>query len=110
MLKGIDIILYDKIEDGKDAFGTPVYKEVPINIKNVLVAPVSADDSVDNTSLKGKRIVYEIAIPKGDSHIWKERTVEFFGQKFDTIGVPLQGIESLVPLRWNKKIKVERYE
>lgn len=110
MLKGIDIILYDKVETGKDAFGAPIYDEVPTKIKNVLVAPVSADDSVDDTSLKGKRIVYEIGIPKGDPHIWRERTVEFFGKKFETVGVPLEGIESLVPLRWNKKIKVERYE
>jgi hypothetical protein len=36
--------------------------------------------------------------------------VEFFGQRFRTIGFPTQGIEELIPLAWNKKVKVERYE
>jgi hypothetical protein len=36
--------------------------------------------------------------------------VEFFGEKFRTIGAPTQGIEDMIPLSWNKKVKVVRYE
>ena len=35
--------------------------------------------------------------------------VEFFGQKWRTYGGVQQYIEELVPLDWNKKVKVERY-
>lgn len=50
-----------------------------------------------------------LALPKGDSHDWHNVTVEFFGQKFRTYGDVVQGMESLVPLAWNKQVKVERY-
>ena len=36
-------------------------------------------------------------------------TLEFFGQKFRSYGAVTQGIEALIPLYWNKKVKVERY-
>lgn len=34
----------------------------------------------------------------------------FFGQTFRTCGGAVQGIEAMIPLRWNKKVQVERYE
>lgn len=37
-------------------------------------------------------------------------TVEFFGRKWRTYGGVTEGIEELLPLAWNKKVKVERYE
>ena len=36
--------------------------------------------------------------------------VAFFGQKFRAYGSVTQGMEAMIPLRWNKKVKVERYE
>ena len=36
-------------------------------------------------------------------------TVEFFGQRFRTYGDVTEGIEAMIPLQWNKKVKVERY-
>jgi hypothetical protein len=64
---------------------------------------------VAELNLSGKRLAYTLAIPKGDSNVWIDRTVEFFGKKFRTIGEPTQGIDALIPLAWNKKVKVERY-
>ena len=49
------------------------------------------------------------AFPKGDAHDWENATVEFFGKKFRTYGSVTHGIEDLIPLLWNKKVKVERY-
>ena len=39
----------------------------------------------------------------------RDRKVSFFGETFKTYGEPTQGIEHLIPLAWNKKVKVERY-
>ena len=36
-IKGINVILVEKIETGKDSFNEPVYKEIEKCIKNVLV-------------------------------------------------------------------------
>ena len=51
-----------------------------------------------------------MGIPKGDENNWENKEVLFFGKKWRTIGIAQQGIESLIPLDWNKKVMVERYE
>ncbi len=109
-LKGIIITLVDKVEIEKDPFGAPVYGTKEILVDNVLVAPASSDDIINQLNLSGKKAVYTLAIPKGDTNTWENREVRFFGQKWRTVGKPLQGIDDLIPLDWNKKILVECYE
>lgn len=109
-IKGITIILYEMKEVGKDGFNHPIYEEVGVNIDNVLVAPSSSDDIIASTDLAGKKAVYTLAIPKGDSHIWENKKVKFFGQLWHVFGFALQGIDENIPLDWNKKVMVERYE
>ena len=109
MIHGITVRLYEKKQTGTDAFGAPVYEETPVDVQNVLVGEPTADDIVNDLQLYGKRIAYTLGIPKGDTHDWDNVAVEFFGQKFCTYGGVTQGIENLIPLAWNKKVKVERY-
>ena len=110
MLKGIDITLYAKTQTGEDAFRDPIFEEVPVTVHNVLVGEPSAEDITTELQLTGRRLAYTLAIPKGDTHDWDDVRVEFFGQKFRTCGGVVQGIESMIPLCWNKKVQVERYE
>jgi hypothetical protein len=110
MIRGITIQLYEKTESGKDAFNRPIYTETITDVDNVLVGEPSTEDIVDTFNLTGKRLAYTLAIPKGDTHTWTDRKVGFFGEVFRTIGNPTQGIEANIPLSWNKKVKVERYE
>lgn len=109
MIHGITVRLYEKTQTGTDAFNAPIFSETPVEVKNVLIGEPTTDDVVNSLQLYGKRIAYTLAIPKGDEHDWEDVTVEFFGQKFRTYGGVVQGIEELVPLCWNKKVKVERY-
>lgn len=109
-LRGISIILYTKTKVGEDEFGAPVYEELPEVVNDVLVGEPEGSDVTDTLNLTGKRLAYTLAIPKGDTHEWRDRKVEFFGRKFRTFGEPVEGIEGMIPLRWNKKVKVERYE
>ena len=109
MIKGIPVVLYQPTQTGVDAFNAPVYSDEHVTIDNVLVTPVSTEDILSGIQLYGKHAVYELCIPKGDSHDWEDKTVEFFGQKWRTFGFPLKWIEENVPLDWNMKIKVERY-
>ena len=110
MIKGITVILVDKISDGVDPFGTPIYRDAEIPVDNVLVTPSATDDMVNQLNLTGKKEVYTLAIPKGDEHDWEDKEVRFFGQNWRTFGFVTQGIEHLIPLDWNKKVMVERYE
>ena len=109
-LRGISIILYTKNKVGEDEFGAPVYEELPEVVNDVLVGEPEGSDVTDTLNLTGKRLAYTLAIPEGDTHEWRDRKVEFFGRKFRTFGEPVEGIEGMIPLRWNKKVKVERYE
>ncbi len=108
-MRGISITLYDKTQIGIDDFNRPIYEDVPRTIENVLIGEPTTDQVIDELNLSGKRLAYTLAIPKGDTHEWTDRKVEFFGEVFRTFGKPTQGIDHLIPLDWNKKVKVERY-
>lgn len=110
MIKGITITLITLVQTGTDPLGAPIYRESPEEISNVLVAPSSAQEILDSTELYGKKAVYTLGIPKGDTHVWEDKCVEFFGKRWHVFGVPLEGIESMIPLSWNKKVMVERYD
>lgn len=110
LIKGIDVVLIDKIQNGVDSFNHPIFVDNEIVVKNVLVAPASTDDITNSVNLTGKKAVYTMGIPKGDDNNWENKEVLFFGKKWRTIGIAQQGIESLIPLDWNKKVMVERYE
>ncbi|MBR4291682.1 MAG: hypothetical protein IKT52_13760 [Oscillospiraceae bacterium] len=109
LIKGATILLYERTQTGVDAFNCTVYAENPVEVKNVLICPASTDDIVGDTQLHGKHAVYELCIPKDDTHVWEDRTVEFFGKKWRTFGIPQQWIPENLPHDWNMRVKVERY-
>ena len=110
MIKGISVRLFERNKIGEDEFHHPIYEENPIDVENVLVSPSSTTEIVDSLNIFGKKAVYTIAIPKTDNHTWKDNVVEFFGEKWKVIGFPQMGIEENIPLDWNQKWMVERYE
>ena len=110
MIKGIEVILYAEIVIGYDEFGTEITEKTPQKVQDVLVSPASAQEILDNNELYGRKAVYTLAIPKDDIHDWENKEVEFFGHRWRTFGIPAEGIASLIPLRWNKKVTVERVE
>lgn len=110
MIKGIDVTLWERQEVGRDPFNAPVYRETPVDVPGVLVYPTAQEDITNDLQLYGRRAVYDLCIPKGDTHQWEGNVVEFLGQRFRAFGPVVQYIESNVPLNWNKKVRVERYE
>lgn len=108
-IKGIPVILYERVQTGEDAMKNPVYKEVPVTVENVLVAPAAESDIVSDLQMWGKRAEYELSIPKGDTHNWEDSRVDFFGKPWRTFGFPKEYINGMVPLGWNRKVRVERY-
>lgn len=109
-IKGIPVKLSVRTQKGIDDFNRPTYEVSQEVVENVLVGEPSAEDVVNELNLSGKRIAYVLAIPKGDTHTWENTEVEFWGMAFKTVGIPTQGIDDNIPLQWNKKVKVERYE
>lgn len=109
MLNGITITLVKKTQTGTDPFGAPIYTETETEVENVLVAPTSTTEVLDRLALTGRKAVYTLAIPKGDTNAWENQEVRFFGERWRVFGIPEQGIDDLIPLDWNKKVTVERY-
>lgn len=109
MIKGIPVKLYERITSGTDTFGHPIYTETPVTVEDVLVAPTSTTEVLDMLNITGKKAVYNIAIPKGDTHTWQDCRVDFFGASWRVIGFPQQGIEENIPGRWNQRWMVECY-
>lgn len=110
-MRGITVTLYDRTQTGTDALNKPIYSETPVAVDNVLVAPSASLEVLEQTNLNGRRGEYVMAIPKGDTHEWTSgKKVRFFGADWRIIEMPEEGIEWLIPLSWNKKVQVERYE
>lgn len=108
-MTGITVKLYEKTQVNNDEFNRPVYEEAPVDVDNVLVAPASTQEILDTLNLTGKKAVYNLGIPKGDTHDWEDKRIEFLGEMWHTIGFVEEGIEANVPTRWHKKVQVERY-
>lgn len=109
-IKGIPITLHVKTLDSTDDFNNPVYTETTEVVENIIVAPASSEDATEAYNLTGKHIMFTLCIPKGDTHTWENTEVEFFNQKWRTVGLCKEYIEDMVPLEWNKQISVEHYE
>lgn len=112
MIKGITVQLIKKTEGDPDPIGNPTYRETKISVNDVLVGEPSTDDVTDSLQVYGKMLAYTLGIPKGDTNDWIDTEVELpapFEGKYRTFGYPTAGIEANIPLKWNKKVKVERY-
>lgn len=116
-IKGITVTLYEETVTGFDEFNAPIKVLTAESVDNVLVGEPSTDDINTSISLFGKTISYMLAIPKGDSHDWTDKIVEWtdaYGEthRCQTFGVPITGIEANIPtqLPWHKKVRCASYE
>ena len=109
-LQGITVTLYTQTQTGTNAFNEPIYATTPVDVDNVLVSPTTATEVLETVNLYGKKAVYTLAIPKGDTHDWQDKRIDFFGESWKSFGIPQTGIEANIPLDWNTKVTVERYD
>ena len=118
MIRGITVTLYERRtptgsdQATKDEFNRPIWEEIPVQVKNVLVTPAgeTGEEILDTIDLVSRRAAYTLGLPKGDRHEWEGCRVSFWGEDFRVIGKPTQGIEDMIPLKWNRKVRVERIE
>lgn len=110
-MKTTEVVLYNKVDTGeRDKTNRPITTEKATVVSGVLIAPVSVEEVINTINLTGKKAVYQLAIPKGDSNDWENAKVRYKGKFYRTIGIPEEGMDENIPLMWNRKIKVERYE
>ena len=109
------VSLHVRTQTGTDDFNRPVYTETKTDVTDVLVGQPTTEDLASVTAtldLTGRKAVYWLAVPKGDTHNWENAVVELpapMAGVYRTIGKPIAGIEANIPLRWNKKVLLEIY-
>lgn len=115
-IKGTTVTLYEENVTGYDSFKAPIVERTPVSVENVLVGEPSTDDITSSVSMYGKKISYMLGIPKGDTHDWTDKHVEWtdaYGtvHKCVTFGVPITGIEANIPsaIPWHMKVRCESY-
>lgn len=107
-MTGVPVILHVRTQTGVDSFNCPIYTDSTVTVDNVLIGQPTTEEIDSTLSLYGKKIEYMLGIPKGDTHVWEDTVVEFWGQRYRTFGMTIQGIEANVPTPWHKKVRVER--
>lgn len=110
LIKGQTITLYQKTQTGLDSFGQAIYEETPVEVSNVLIAPVSADKAPEQDGLRNVLEAYEIHIPKGDTNDWEDCRVSFWDKVFRTVGAVKRYMAENTPGDWIGSIRVERYD
>lgn len=115
-IKGTTVTLYEETIVGYDSLKAPIKSLVPVTVENVLVGEPSTDDITSSVSMYGKKISYMLGIPKGDTHDWVNKRVEWtdaYGNTFRcmTFGFPITGVEENIPtaLPWHMKVRCESY-
>lgn len=109
MLHGITVQLEQQTEAGRDDFNRPIYESEYVSVNNVLIGRPDPEEVASTLNLTGKKIEYILGIPKGDTHDWENKKVQFWGQEFHTVGFPETGIQDLIPMDWGSNVRVERY-
>lgn len=114
-MRGMTVTLYEQVETGTDAFHAPVCEEIPTQVENVLIGEPSSDEIITATDLYGKRILFMLGVPKGDTHDWQDKRVEWtdaYGRtvRVKTFGFPITGIEANIPGPWHMKVRCGAYE
>lgn len=112
-MKTVSVTLIKKTQTDTDPFNKPIYTETTTSVSGVLVGEPSTNDITNVLQMYGAKIAYTLAIPKGDTNDWEDTRVilpDPFAGEYHTIGIPTAGIEDNIPLRWNKKVHLERYE
>jgi hypothetical protein len=110
-MRGITITLVERIPNGEDDFGNATFSEEEVQINDVLVGEPTTDDIQNAQTSYGKVVAYVLGIPKGDEHTWTDGKVILpapFTGTYNVLGDATAGIEANIPLRWNKKVKLER--
>lgn len=112
LIHGIPIILYSRRDtEERDELNRPIQRQpAAIHVDNVLVQPLTEQEVTDTMNLTGRKAIYRLCIPKGDTHEWADAHVSFFGKQWHVVGDVLEYIEDMVPLSWNKQIRVERID
>lgn len=114
MIKGRTITLIEAIDTGEvDEFNAPIFEHIETTVENVIIQPAVNDDVVSEYELHGKHLEYILHIPKGDNHNWEDAIIilpDPWNKTVRAYGDSMLYDADMTPLKWNRAVKVEKYE
>lgn len=110
LIKGKQIILYERTKTGCDPFGKDVFEERAVLVDNVLINTYASTEVVNTDDYEGKKQQISISVPKNDTHTWAGSSVMWRGHRYNIVGPVKEGDDDLIPLDWNGIYIGERYE
>lgn len=115
MIHGQVVTLYKRAKTGTDAFNAPIYSETAVTVDNVLIGEPSTDEVATSTEQYGKKLLFMLGIPKGDTHDWTDVKVSWTAPNGATVtcktfGYPIMGVEANIPGPWHMKVRCGAYE
>ena len=114
MIRGQTVTLYAQTQTGTDDFNRPIYTETPVTVANVLIGEPSSDEITTATDLYGKKILFMLGIPKGNTNDWQDKKVSWTmpngsTMTVQTFGFPIFGVEANIPGPWHMKVRCAAY-
>ena len=90
-IHGIPVTLHELTATGTNALNETIYTTKTATVDNVVVAPSSEQEILDTLNITGRKAVYTLCIPKGDTHDWTAgKKVSFFGNDWRIIAIPTE--------------------
>ena len=107
-LRGETVVVSYREQTGVDAFHSPVYKDVEMDVDNVLVEPGEAADVIESVRPDGTEVNYTLRFPKTFKEASKLENgkVKVRGQVIKIIGHPDYLDPEMCPTDWNMTVKV----
>lgn len=114
-MRGETVILYEETPNGTLPTGEITYEVTPVEVHDVLIGEPSSEELLSSVDLYGKSLRVILGIPKGDTHDWVNKRVDWtdaYGNthSFITFGYPITGVEANIPTRWHMKVRCAQYE
>lgn len=110
VLNKTTIQIKTRTKAGIDALNRPVYAEAWEEVSGCVVGSPDSEDIESEMNLSGKRIAYEILLPKDDAHTWAGASVRIGSKVYRVIGDVKESFLNLPHIPCNKRISVEAYE
>lgn len=109
--QGETVMVSPVIFDACDSFGNPAREYGDsVEICDVLIAPASTSNAIEDGVPDGVAVIYTLYIPKGIAIEWRGAKVHVRGEEFRVIGDPKPwGLEN-IPGSYNLVVSVARHE
>lgn len=103
---GETVVVLDRKQVGVDGFNNPIWEDEPVNVANVLVAPVDGEDNIATTRPEGTRVRYTLYFPKTFEDELEGLKIIVRGEQLRVIGKPDHYDPVNCPTKWWQVVKV----